>query len=58
MSENKCPICGFVGWVIEYPDDNGSGWFCDNQNCSFSCNPQDLEFVTEAIEYYRRDRSN
>lgn len=46
----KCPMCGTEGWVIEYPDDNGCGWFCSNSDCSFSCNPEDLPKMVAAME--------
>lgn len=46
----KCPMCGTEGWVIEYPDDNGSGWFCNNKDCSFSCNPEDLPKMVAVMD--------
>lgn len=46
----KCPMCGTEGWIIEYPDDNGSGWFCNNKDCSFSCNPEDLPKMVAAMK--------
>ena len=46
----KCPMCGTEGWIIEYPDDNGRGWFCNNKDCSFSCNPEDLPKMVAAMK--------
>ena len=52
----KCPMCGTEGWVIEYPDDNGSGWFCNNKDCSFSCNLEDLPKIVAAMDLARKHK--